>query len=371
VGTRNDQVFQLSLTEIAFTVAFILLLLLGYVVFKEQSDRLAAEAALASAHSSEQTAEALRAAKEELSAELKGAGVANPDEVITKLVAAENVRAERDRLKKQVEDLDGRLSALSELQSELEQAAKVARPEITKKEVDRAISFTSHVDKLLNSEEPKPSALHPVPEERLPKSSSGRDKDALAEVKESINLARELRTQLKRQLASGPKPRDEVQALKDVISDAEKYAQLTKNGVSVGTIQKENSDLRGQVAFLKNRLDARGGRDHPPCWADENGKVEYLFSIELGQGAITITPAWPVRRDGEARELPGVIAAVEGSHSYQQFSGVVQPILSWSKKQDPECRHYVQLKSSITDAIQSDRARLMVENYFYKAEARR
>ena len=46
MAQQNDQVFQLSLTEIAFTITFLLLLLLGYLVFKEQTERLAAEAKL-------------------------------------------------------------------------------------------------------------------------------------------------------------------------------------------------------------------------------------------------------------------------------------------------------------------------------------
>lgn len=47
VSKRSDQVFQLSLTEIAFTIAFILLLLLGYLVMRESAAKRAAEEALA------------------------------------------------------------------------------------------------------------------------------------------------------------------------------------------------------------------------------------------------------------------------------------------------------------------------------------
>jgi hypothetical protein len=371
VASRNDQVFQLSLTEIAFTIAFILLLLLGYVVFKEQSERLAAEAALAKVGSAERTTDTLSAARTALVAELNRAGAANPDEVITKLVAADEVRNERDKLKKQVEDLDARLTALSDLQDEIQKAAKDKRPDITKREVDHAISFTDQVAKMLKHDEPKPTTT-PVPlSDAASKKGPGSDEDSLTKVKKAITLAKELKVELKRKLNKDLSPESEIQAMKDAISAAEKYAELSRNGVSADVVKKENSDLRGQVAFLKNRLDARGGRDYPPCWADEDGKVEFLFSIELGQDLVTVTPAWPSRRDAVARDLPGVKAAIEGPRSYQQFLAAVQPILNWSKKQDPECRHYVQLKSSISDAVQSDRARLMVENYFYKVEARR
>ena len=136
-------------------------------------------------------------------------------------------------------------------------------------------------------------------------------------------------------------------------------------------IRKENADLRGQVAFLKNKLDARGGRDWPPCWADEDGKVEFLFSVDLRSDTVAVSAAWPAKREADAKALPGVGELLAGPLSYQDFQASVQGVFEWSKRHDPQCRHYVYLRSSIGDAIQSDRARLMVENYFYKAEVRR
>lgn len=370
MATRNDQVFQLSLTEIAFTVAFILLLLLGYVVFKEQSDRLAAEERLSDIQSAARASESLNTAKADLAAELKRAGVSDPDAVITKLVANESVAAERDRLKKRVEDLDERLTALSELQAKVHDAAQAEQPEIIKQEAVRALSFTAKAERLLRDAKPVLSSPAKTKNMQPPPTKASQD-ELLDQMKNELGLAQDLRKALKRQLKPNLHPGEEAEAMKSAISAAERYAELGQGGRGVDSIQKENSDLRGQVAFLKNRLDARGGRDYPPCWADETGKVEFLFSIELGSGSITVSPAWPRRRDSVANEIPGVTAAVSAPVSYQQFAGVVQPILDWSKKQDPECRHYVQLKSSISDAVQSDRARLMVENFFYKVEARR
>lgn len=145
MAQRNDQVFQLSLTEIAFTIAFILLLLLGYLVVKEQSERIAAEAALAKVQSVERATAALDAAKSKLVETLQGAVVGNPDEVITKLIAVEDVRAERDRLKKQVDDLDAKLTALEELQKQLEKAAQATRLDITRDEISTALALQEQV----------------------------------------------------------------------------------------------------------------------------------------------------------------------------------------------------------------------------------
>ena len=69
--------------------------------------------------------------------------------------------------------------------------------------------------------------------------------------------------------------------------------------------------------------------------------------------------------------MPGIGELLVGPHSNQDFLSRIQGIFNWSRHQDPECRHYVQIKSAIADAVQSDRARLMVENFFYKTEVRR
>jgi len=382
VAQRNDQVFQLSLTEIAFTISFILLLLLGYLVVREQVARTAAEAALASVQTAEGAAKALNEAKSELAGALRVAGVGNPDEVITKLIAVDDVRAERDRLKKKVEDLDSKLTALTELQQQIEKAARSARPDITQKEVESALALQDKVRKFLaedQSSQPQVSetgAVQPFSKvseaANLPPSkAAGVAKDSIERVKQAITATSELKKQLKAQLSTDLEPGKETGTIRDIVTAAKSYDELAKSGGSTDQVKKENSDLRGQVAFLKNRLDARGGRDFPPCWADEAGKVEFLFTVELKTDSVVVTPAWPPRREVAAKELPGVDVILAGQLSNQRFVSGIQGIFSWSKRQNPECRHYVQLKSSIPDAIQSDRARLMVENYFYKTEARR
>ena len=411
---RNDQVFQLSLTEIAFTIAFILLLLLGYLVVKEQIERKAAEAELAKVQSSERATAALDTAKGSLRAALQGTGVGSPDEVITKLIAVEDVRAERDKLKKQVEDLDAKLTALEELRKRLDEAAKANRPDVTSDEVSAALALQDQVRKAFEEAErasppgPRPSApsalgrasgassgtssggsakvlppdAGPIPKPSESKEASSkadvdskvrnrRDAEALAKVRQAIAATGELKKQLKAQMNKDLAPGQETETVRDVVTAAKGYGELAKAGVNPEQFRKENADLRGQVAFLKNRLDARGGRDYPPCWADESGKVEFLFSVEVKPDLVVVTPAWPPRREVAARALPGMADILDGPRSNQGFVSRVQGIFNWSKNQDPECRHYVQLKSSIADAVQSDRARLMVENFFYKTEVRR
>jgi hypothetical protein len=407
VAQRNDQVFQLSLTEIAFTIAFILLLLLGYLVFKEETARKVAEAELAKVQSAEGATAALDAARVAIKATLQGTGVGSPDEVITKLIAVEDVRAERDRLKKRVEDLDAKLTALEELRRRLEEAGRAGRPDMTSDEVTTALALQDQVRKAIEDAESTPpagpaSAVQPAGKPASAAASASgaapatatkatkeaaaasspvdagssasrtrRDADALAKVRQAIAATGELKKQLKAQLNKDLPPGQEAQTVREVVSAAKGYGELAKAGANPEQIRRENSDLRGQVAFLKNRLDARGGRDYPPCWADETGKVEFLFSIELKPDTVVVTPAWPPGRETAARALPGIAEVLVGPHSNQDFVNRIQGIFNWSRRQDPECRHYVQLRSSIADAVQSDRARLLVESFFYKTEIRR
>lgn len=361
MAQRNDQIFQLSLTEIVFCIVFILLLLLGYLVIKEQEERKRAEEALAELHSAEVSKQQLDSARAALVAELANAGNASPDDVITKLVEAQKLREERDSLRMQVEDLDAKLTALMELKKLLEQSAG-EKSEIAKSEVTNALALQAAVRKDLAEPEANPSRKT---------GGSSEATSSLDAVRQAIATTKALRAELKSKLGLEPNALTERQTVVDIVDAAKSFGEMTQGGVTPGGLRKENSDLRGQVAFLKKRLDARGGRDYPPCWADESGKVEFLYAIELRSDSVVVTPAWPAKREADAKALPGLSTTLAAPHPYSNFVSAIQGVFNWSKAQDPECRHYVQLKSSIPDAVQSDRARLMVENYFYKVEARR
>ena len=410
MNQRNDQVFQLSLTEIAFTIAFILLLLLGYLVVKEQTERKAAEAALSSVQSSDQATAALDVARSALRATMHEADVSSPDEIISKLIAVDVVRSERDRWKKRADDLDEKLTTLEELQKQLEKAALVSRPDITRNEISSALVFQKQAREAFEEAESfSVSETHKNAIKSAGKSSQAarvdnvkaaepttdqlraeavetktvlqgttsvtraeRSERTLEQIKQAIKTTAELKKQLKIELNQDLSLGQERQTVREVVSAAKSYGEMVKAGTANPVqVKEENSDLRGQVAFLKNRLDARGGRDFPPCWADETGKVEFLFLVEVTPDSVVVTPAWPTRRETVARALPGIAEILAGPQSNQTFVNRIQGVFNWSKSQDPECRHYVQLKSSISEAVQSDRARLMVESFFYKTEIRR
>src|SRR4051812_40711803 len=118
---RTDHVFQLSLTEIAFTVSFILLLLLGYLIFKEQSGRRSDDEREAQVRRLEQERKGLEDLHVKIRETLGRAGLKkmNVDDAVRRLIDAEEARGDRERLRRDIADLDAKLTALAELKQDL------------------------------------------------------------------------------------------------------------------------------------------------------------------------------------------------------------------------------------------------------------
>lgn len=161
-------------------------------------------------------------------------------------------------------------------------------------------------------------------------------------------------------------------------------------------LQKENEDglsrvdLHNQIASLQNQITkyekdiqtidtqnkylARiAGLGYPPCWVGSNGKPQYLFSIDLlPDDKVIVNRAWPEERNQEALEMAPV-------RDVQKYFGEIVPlprflpsanqILDISNNTKPSaCRHFVILKNHIPDRPTGDRQRLKIENSFYKLE---
>lgn len=376
MSRRNDQVFQLSLTEIAFTLIFILLLLLGYLVVREQAEKEDALAALAKSRDADASAKSMEAARGELVKALAGAGAGKDapsmDEVISQLTASQGAKAETERLKKQVEDLDSQLSAMTEVKELLASAAN--KQNVDSDDLADALTLQNKVREVLAKMEARGqgnSETAGATPDANPHTRRDRHKKALDQVQHAITTTDLLRVALKKQLDQDLTPGKEAQTVDFVVAAAKAQADSAMKGTNLQTAMKENSDLRGQVAFFKRRLEARGGRDYPPCWATESGSPEYLFSVELTPAGVHVKPSWPANREADAKALPRMDDALQSPVPMETFVRNIQGIFNAGKTGDPQCRHYVYLKSSIVEAAASDRARLTVENYFYKNEARR
>lgn len=355
MSDRKDSVFQLSLTEIAFTIIFILLLLLGYMVAKEQAERRRLEQQVSKLTSEAASAQAIKDARREFETAIAASGGLASDDVITRLVEASRLRSESRSQQRRIADLDARLTALQDLRNELAREISAVRSDLREDTIERILAVVSSLEKSEHDEEGKAS-------------SKSEEVNLLAE---KLNEALAISSLVASEIPSEDGATTRLDAVREALQLLQQSRQAALEGPSIESTQRENVNLKGQLAFLRNRLAARGGRDFPPCWADEKtGKVQFIFNVVATEQRIGIRPAWPSERDSDARSIPGVdaLAAAE-EMSHKEFVEGVQGVFALSEKQG--CRHYVQFRSDISDAVASDRTRLMVENYFYKLELRR
>jgi hypothetical protein len=396
VSQRSDQVFQLSLTEIAFTIAFILLLLLGYLVVRESDAKKKAEEALLRVQDLGTAQQAFDQASTRLKEELTAAGAIQPDEIISRLTADARAAAERDRLQVRIKDLEAQISALAEVKQTVANAAKEAGKKETVDRVVAALALQAEAEKAIESAKSGASAAVSQPASaptpatsaaavfahgksasegnKGPAQSRPSAEETRAEVQRSLQVTaavdRALRDAGAKLLPAGK----EAETVAEMVRAAQTMRGLESSGIGVQDVFKENMNLRGQLAFMRNQLTAASvgrGLDHLPCWTDGNKKIEYLFNIELKPGLVVVTPAWPEHRREDAAKLPNVSELMAGPVSFERFRTAVRPILDLSKRQDPECRHYVIINNAIETRRDADPARWMVEEFFYKLEAKK
>lgn len=354
---RNDSVFQLSLTEIAFTLVFILLILLGWMYFDADQQRREALTRLEEVEALPYAQEAFESVSSALRRQLEDAGV-DANEVIQRLLEDSRASANNAALRAQIDDLNAQLTALTEVKAVLAQAGESTSGKGAEAALVSALELRARLEEkiLATAEDPTPS------EEQVQRTSSSpprrtlTDQEITKKAVAALELHQRLDQELREQLAKPLKPGQEAVIAKSLV-------EALKSDRA-----KENADLRGQLAFLKAKLEARGGRDYPPCWADEvTGKVQFLFTIEVQPDGVAVVSAWPPARESDALALPGIKDVLaQSTHSYAAFRERVRGIFQQSEQR--QCRHYVQLRSVIPDAVESDRARLRVESYFYKIE---
>lgn len=353
MSTKNDQVFQLSLTELAFMIIFILMLLLGMMVVRTVKENNELKAAAASEQGAQSKTDVLNQVTSVLKAKLEAIGQKKPDEVISKMVLAAEAQAETGRLKVLLEEKDKEVTALTEIEKALAEVPKSQKAEEAKAIIVQALLTMAELQKALQS-----------------KKDDAGDKLTGPQI---IDKVRELQ-QAQRQLAQALKVNENELSgatIDKLVKDATAYGDLARSDANPLALKKANSDLQGQVSYLQHKLDARGGMDFPPCWADPaTGKIQMLFYVELIENSVRVTPDWPASRQLDAMTLPGMdVVLSKQSYGYAEFLQAVRPIYDLS--QSKTCRFYVRMKNEITDAVQSDRKRRMIENSFYKLEMRR
>lgn len=128
------------------------------------------------------------------------------------------------------------------------------------------------------------------------------------------------------------------------------------------TAESEAAEVLKQLNYMRQRA---AGFGHPPCWIDGEGRPDNLYEIKMERKTFSIAAKWPTSRK-EAAQSEIFQKAIGQDLTAQQTRERLKPILEWSKKQTPECRHFVVLDDCAPSAGPRNR-RLLIEDYFYKS----
>jgi len=302
---KNDQVFQLSLTELAFTLVFLLLLLSGWIVVAQKYEYAKREKEhqqfIDQAKQMKQEAEDALA---EISKLLAGK-VANPEEVISDLRRCSAKEIENSKLLTRVAEQEAKLTALVAVQELLNAEGDNAY----KAEVENAMAFKRAYEEALGKK------LSP--------------EEIVKHAKECASSA----------------------AILDVLA---KENQNLRGQVTF--MSKQETAAKGKKGF-----------GLPPCWVDSDGRAQRLFAIEVTERGLIVRPGWVPERNDDAKSLPNIdtILATTGEQTIQKFRDGVMPIFLWSQRKDPECRHYASIGVSAASVNASVAGSNAVNDYFY------
>jgi len=308
---KKDAVFQLSLTELAFILVFLMLLLAGVkslldqgelVAEKEKSRRNLAEKNLCEKSISKQNA------CESIQKNL-GEGRTTAELAIAAQQIIDSQKKEIEQLRALVTDGDARLTAFVSIEELLKQ------------------------------------------------------KDGAEKLKGLLTSSVVAASQLQAITGKKLEPGKEGELIK-AVSDALASSRTCESAKS------EASQCKSELGFYVSKYK-KDGFGLPPCWIDADSKVEYLFVAELGSRGISLRPAWPNLRREEAEKFQDMNSLLSDKpHSLEAFMQLTQGIFRSSKQSMPECRHYVRLRRStdLQDISRFNQMRLGVENHFYKLD---
>ncbi len=389
---KNDLVFPVSLSEIAFTLVFLLMLLLGFMVLRERKENDEAKARIAvlelrqrEPEAAAAAASAMDAAKADLAQALAKAGAGSPEQVAQVVKEFANVgeqKARQEQLQQEVLDLTRKLVALEELRNRVEQAGRKIDEQLTREEVEQAIALRNEVTKLVESVPSGPKA--PAPAAQLGAATASentkdaKDKPAnsldpqraVEQIRQAVAATRALREQAKSKLGVDVTPGQEPGFVREVLEGARQASASAADKSSPEGLRRENANLRATVAFYDKQNKLRG-LDHPPCWMNAESKIEYIFNVRTTAAGFIVTRGWLPHREAQAKASGGfneIMTSGDSPMSAARFAQGAKPFLDYGKAQTPQCRHYAYLSSTISDADRRDEARRLVSSFFYVDE---
>jgi hypothetical protein len=295
---RSDQVFQLTLTELAFMLIFLMMLITGWMVL--DANKRASESAeklsqaerkvklLADEQQGNKAAQALLAAMKK--------NKYRPDEAIADLRKCAALEPENRDLKTGIDEREQQIAALAAFLESMKALAGKDTPQTTAAEFATAMAFKKGFEE-----------------------AAGRPLDGTGAARQGWDCV---------------------------------AAQARSDG-----LDKERQNLVNQLTFMRNQMDTLNsgkGFGPPPCWVDNNGRAQRLLAVEVTEQGLVVRPGWPAERAEDAKTLPNIqsLTASGKTLSPAAFHTAAQPVLEWGRARKPECRHYasVTVSASRVDA---------------------
>jgi hypothetical protein len=123
--------------------------------------------------------------------------------------------------------------------------------------------------------------------------------------------------------------------------------------------------LKGQNANLRQRLGDEGnGLDHPPCWADEDGNIQFVYQVTIHENYLLVNRAWPDALQGRVDGMPFITDALGQYADKRAFWKATNELYQDSVTK--ECRHFVKIVDE-ADSKDSFKSYLIaIERHFYK-----
>jgi hypothetical protein len=345
----NEVVFRLSLTEIAFIFAFILLVVLGGMLSEAELARTEAQTRLDSEARPEApaiTSEDFESLRHELQTQLAETG-ANADDVIRRMLDSSKATAQIAALNARVHDLNAKLTALNGIKEFLSQAGKTPSLNgVTEEALISSLELRALLDQKIRTATTAETGQAAA--RRL------NERDVSAQAMMAIEFWYQLRTVLEKEFGQELVPGQES-----------KWAQWLVEGQAPKSLtDKESVLLRAHLAYLRSRLETHGDNAALPCWFDDSGRVQFLFTIELRPGNVIVTPAWPPEREADARAVAGIdpLLRQSGPIPYDRFTERARNIMQRNKGQ---CLYSVQVKDTIRSGLRSERVHQQLETFFH------
>lgn len=308
---KNDQVFQLTLTELAFMLIFLMMLITGWMVLEaEQKARDTAEKLAQSERRVQQVA--AEKAADKTAQSLLDAYKGRPyraEDVIEDLRKCSALEPENSGLKTQIAALEGQAGTLVAFMEAMKTLAGRDDPRLAAQELATAMAFRNGFEQ-----------------------ASGQALDGASATKRGWECV----------------------------------AAMAKNDA----MERDRQNLINQVTFMRHQLESLNGSKGfglPPCWVDNNGRVQRLLAVEVAENGLIVRPGWPAEREGEAKQLPNIKNLAGGGQALTiaAFRAAALPVLEWSRTRNPECRHYASITISATRVDTSLAGQNAVADHFF------